>query len=1569
MTPSLLRLAALALLAGTGAAQAANCPPTSLAPITAPPAAMVGALYTHSFSAANSNTAPPFSYAVTGGLPAGSGLTLGSANGQLSGKPLLAGNYLITVTATDSAGCSGGRVYPLSVAQGSQSINFSTTPPANAQVGGAPYQLGVSATSALPVTVAIAAASSGVCAITGFDGIFSTIALQGTGNCVINASQPGDANWLAAAPAQQSFSIGLASQTISFTSTAPANAQFGGPAYTVAASATSGLPVSFSIDASAAGVCAIAGASVTFQGVGTCVINANQAGDASYGIAPQVQQSFAVGKADQTLGFTSTAPVNAQFGGAAYTVAATATSGLAVNFSIDASAAGVCALAGSSVTFQGVGTCVINANQAGDANHNAAPQVQQSFAVGKASQTVSFTSTAPANAQFGGAAYTVAATATSGLAVSFSIDASAAGVCALAGSSLTFQGVGTCVINANQPGNANYNAAPQVQQSFAVGKASQTVSFTSTAPSNAQFGGAAYTVAATATSGLAVNFSIDASAGSVCALAGSSVTFQGVGICVINANQAGDANYSAAPQIQQSFAVGKGNQTLTFTSTAPAAAAVAGATYTVAATASSGLTVSLSIDASASSICTLSGATVSFQGAGTCVINANQAGDANYNAAPQIQQSFAVGKGSQTLSFTSTAPASAAVAGATYTVAATASSGLSASFSIDASAGGVCAIAGSTVSFLGAGTCVINANQAGDANYNAAPQIQQSFAVGKGSQTVTFTSVAPLGAAVGGPAYPAGAVASSGLPVSFSIDAAAAGVCALSGSTVSFLHVGTCIVNANQAGDANWNAAPQAQQSFAVQPGLQFITFTSTPPAAVNQGPGYTVAATASSGLPVSFAIHADDAGVCAISGSTVSFIGAGACEIIASQPGNADWIAASDATQTVAVAKAGQTITFTSAPATPAVGASYTVAATASSGLAVTFSIDSTADGICSVAGDVVSFSAEGTCLINADQPGDANWNAAPQAQQSVEVLAAAACLTPALGEVVKGRLPDNSELCIENNSGAAMEFTYLPINHSSVGNIAVEVTASNVVAVTGPPTPRPGGDSAAAAAGLLALAEPALTDLHDQGVFPASAGGEPIDRSKLISRAKKIPQGPLTVGQLIDLNGGIGDGCSSTLNGRKGRVEAVTTPQHAGQAVLYAVQEVKETTTGSGVWVPALPGGFSTTDFQNIINVVAMNPPGQTPLGSAGSTGTPALWYTGAVDALADNFGLPADVDANNGVVIFFTSAVNAMSPPASSTLLYAAFLPRDLFSSAPGNCPNSNEGEIIYVMQPDPTGVVNSNVRTLSSVYNNAPAAIIHQLQHLSNASRRIYVNAAPSLEERWLDEALSGQLQELSFFKAAGLAVRSNLPVTALTTGPQASQRVQLFNMYENIMFGGVRSYFLQLLGGERMGPLRTNALAPGNHDYQWPHHTISAFFLRYALDRKATGDAAILSALMNSTLSGKANLQAVLGVDPDEWARDFLVAMYTDDAVAAAAPAYTAPTWNYRSVFIALVTNYPLAVNLLSDNTMANYSLGPGGGTRYTRFAVAAGQTATLTTTGSGGSPGSNLVSTALVRTK
>jgi hypothetical protein len=785
-------------------------------------------------------------------------------------------------------------------------------------------------------------------------------------------------------------------QAITFTSTAPSSATIGGPTYAVTATGGgSGNPVVFTIDATSKFVCAISGSTVSFTGAGTCTIDANQAGSSTWEAAPQKQQSFTVAKKAQAIAFTSTAPSNATVGGSTYTVTATGGgSGNPVVFTIDSASSSVCTISGSTVSFVGAGTCTIDANQAGSEHYNAAPQAQQPVNVGTASQTCTFTSTAPSKATVGGATYTVTATGgPSGNPVTFTIDVASKSVCAVSGSTVSFTGAGTCSIDANQASSANYNAASQAQQLVNVGKASQTITFTSTAPTSATVGGPTYTVTATGgASGNPVTFTIDAASKSVCTVSGSTVSFTGAGTCTIDANQASSANYNAASQVQQPVNVGKASQTITFTSTAPSNATAGGPTYTVTATGGgSGNPVVFTIDSASSSVCTISGSTASFIGAGTCTIDANQAGNENYETAPQVQQPVNVGKGSQAITFTSTAPSNATVGGPTYTVTATGGpSGNPVVFTSDPASTSVCTVSGSTVSFTGAGTCTIDANQAGNEKYNAAPQVQQPVNVGKGSQTIIITSTAPNNATVGGPTYTVTATGGpSGNPVTFTIDLTSKSVCTVSGSTVSFTGKGTCTIDANQAESANYNAAPQAQQPVNVGKGSQEITFTSTTPSNASVGgPTYIVEATASSKLAVSFS--SETPSVCSVSVSTVSFAGAGNCTIDANQPGNVDYEAAMTKTQTFAVHQLSQSINFTSNPPNSAIvgGASYTVTATASSRLAVSFS--SATPSVCSVSGATVSFVGAGSCTINANQAGSTEYAPALQVQQSFAVGAA---------------------------------------------------------------------------------------------------------------------------------------------------------------------------------------------------------------------------------------------------------------------------------------------------------------------------------------------------------------------------------------------------------------------------------------------------------------------------------------------------------------------------------------------------------------------------------------------------
>jgi uncharacterized protein YjdB len=87
--------------------------------------------------------------------------------------------------------------------------------------------------------------------------------------------------------------------------------------------------------------------------------------------------------------------------------------------------------------------------------------------------------------------------------------------------------------------------------------------------------------------------------------------------------------------------VNKANQTITFGSLGDSV--VGDPPFTLGATASSGLTVSYT--SSDPNVATVSGSTVTIVGAGTTTITASQSGNANYNAALDVQQSLTVNPG------------------------------------------------------------------------------------------------------------------------------------------------------------------------------------------------------------------------------------------------------------------------------------------------------------------------------------------------------------------------------------------------------------------------------------------------------------------------------------------------------------------------------------------------------------------------------------------------------------------------------------------------------------------------------------------------------------------------------------------------------------------------------------------------------------------------------------------------------------------------------------------------------------------------------------------------------------
>jgi ribosomal protein S11 len=419
------------------------------------------------------------------------------------------------------------------------------------------------------------------------------------------------------------------------------------------------------------------------------------------------------------------------------------------------------------------------------------------IANGTAPQTITFTPIT--GTQYALTHLTLSATASSGLPVSFS--STTPTICSVSGSTLSLLIEGTCIVHASQAGNSNYLPAPNVAQSFAVRLAPQTITFTPI--TGAQIATTKLGLSATASSGLAVSFTSGTT--SVCTVLGSMLSLLIEGTCTVHAAQAGNSDYSAAPTVTQSFAVHLAPQTITFP-------AITGTEYalgqvTLTATASSSLPVTYTSLTTA--VCSVSGATASLLIQGTCILRASQAGNNAYSAAPMVVADFAVHFVSQTITFPAITGTHYALGQVTLT--ATASSELPVSFTSTTPT--ICTVSGATASLLIEGTCILHAAQAGNSDYSAAPTAAQSFAVHLVSQTITFPAI--TGTQYAGTQVTLAATATSGLAVSYSSTTTT--VCTVSGSTLSLLAKGTCVLHAAQAGSDIYAAAPAAAQSFAVK--------------------------------------------------------------------------------------------------------------------------------------------------------------------------------------------------------------------------------------------------------------------------------------------------------------------------------------------------------------------------------------------------------------------------------------------------------------------------------------------------------------------------------------------------------------------------------------------------------------------------------------------------------------------------------------------------------------------------------------------------------------------------------
>jgi len=189
---------------------------------------------------------------------------------------------------------------------------------------------------------------------------------------------------------------------------------------------------------------------------------------------------------------------------------------------------------------------------------------------------------------------------------------------------------------------------------------------------------------------------------------------------------------------------------------------------------------------------------------------------------------------------------------APFAVTASASSSLPVTLSV---VSGPASVSGNTVTLLGTGSVTLRATQAGDATYAPASPVDQTFTIVKADQTITFAALPdrPLG----DPPFSLSATASSGLTVSFSL---VSGPASLSGSTLAMTNGGVVTVRAAQAGNTNFNGAPNVDRSFTV--------FTNPPPAVTLTSPAHRQSFKL--GVPVALSASAVDPQAEAVTNLTV---------------------------------------------------------------------------------------------------------------------------------------------------------------------------------------------------------------------------------------------------------------------------------------------------------------------------------------------------------------------------------------------------------------------------------------------------------------------------------------------------------------------------------------------------------------------------------------------------------------------------------------------------------------------------------------------------------------------------
>jgi hypothetical protein len=274
----------------------------------------------------------------------------------------------------------------------------------------------------------------------------------------------------------------------------------------------------------------------------------------------------------------------------------------------------------------------------------------------------------------------------------------------------------------------------------------------------------------------------------------------------------------------------------------------------------------------------------------------------------------------------------------------------------------------------------------------------------------------------------------------------------------------------------------------------------------------------------------------------------------------------------------------------------------------------------------------------------------------------------------------------------------------------------------------------------------------------------------------------------------------------------------------------------------------------------------------------------------AVTTTFGDGSDIDGNNRVIFLLTPTVNAMvtaSQCGVSGFVRGFFYNHDLRSSDA----TSNRGEVFYAYVPDETGRW-SCAHTKADVFANLPPTFVHELQHmLSYGEHAIERNG--TAEEVWLNEALSHMAEEIG-----SLSYETRFPAPSGRSNPASIFPDSATPFINPNLLYSYRYLFSS-------ATYSITSCAPGTF-CSLAERGGTWLLLRWIADQHG---ATTLRRLVETSLTGRANLEAVTGQSTGSLLGTFALAVSADSVVGLSRTAAPAPlrfsSRNLRRVYKAL----------------------------------------------------------------